>query len=223
MEPQGVRMHMDEKVLRNLSYGMYVVTTLNEDKYAGCIANAVMQVTSTPATLLTSINKENYTNLCIKRCHKFAISILSENTDPRIIGQFGFKSSKDVDKFSGVDYSLKGNLPIINNSCGYLICEVIDQVETSTHTLFIGKVTDTGDYNEEIPMTYRYYHTQLKGTSPKNAPTYIEEKKEEKRNSDHLKRWKCKVCGYIYEGESLPNDFICPICGQPHTVFEEIK
>ncbi len=212
---------MDTKVLRNLSYGLYVITTLHREKYAGCIANSVMQVTSDPKTILISINKNNYTNQCIKDCHRFAISILSEKTDSSIIGEFGFKSSREVDKFSNIAYRLKNDLPVINNSCGYIICDVINIVETFTHTLFIGKIKDMGDYTNEPPMKYNYYHNKLKGTSPKNAPTYMEES-EEKNNKKNIKKWKCKVCGYIYEGEHLPDDFICPICGQPHTEFIEI-
>lgn len=213
---------MDIRVLRNLSYGMYVITTLNQEKYAGCIANSVIQVTSDPKTILVSVNKNNYTNKCIKECGRFAISILGENVDPTIIGNFGFKSSKNVDKFREIAYSIKNNLPVINNSCGYITCHVIQEVETSTHTLFVGEIKDMGEYTDDIPMTYSYYHKKLKGVSPKNAPTYIEEKKEKETASEHLKKYKCKVCGYIYEGKDLPNDFVCPICGQPHSVFEEI-
>lgn len=212
---------MDTKVLRNLSYGLYVITTLKEDKYAGCVANSVIQVTSDPKTILISINKDNYTNHCIKACKKFAISILSEKSDSTIIGTFGFKSSKEVDKFKNVEYSLKNELPIINNSCGYIVCDVINIIETSTHTLFIGEISDMGNYTEEVPMTYSYYHNKLKGSSSKNAPTYVKEI-EEKNNEKNTKKWKCKVCGYVYEGESVPEDFICPICGQPHTEFVEI-
>lgn len=212
---------MDTKVLRNLSYGLYVITTLKEDKYAGCIANSVIQVTSDPKKVLISINKDNYTNHCIKACEKFAISILSEKSDSTIIGAFGFNSSKEVDKFKNVEYSLKNGLPVIDNSCGYIVCDVINIIETSTHTLFIGEIIDMGNYTEKVPMTYSYYHNKLKGSSSKNAPTYVKEA-EEKSNEKNTKKWKCKVCGYVYEGESIPEDFICPICGQPHTEFVEI-
>lgn len=213
---------MDTKVLRNLSYGVYVVTTENKDTYAGCIANSVIQVTSDPKTILVSINKDNYTNSCIKVCKKFAISILSETVDPTTIGIFGFQSSRDVDKFKTVSFTVTRGVPIINNCCGYIICDVIDTVETSTHTLFIGEIKEMDGYQKENPMTYRYYHEVLKGTSPQNAPTYIEESQPQK-NDNAQKKYKCKVCGYVYEGENLPKDFICPICGQPHTEFIEIN
>ena len=212
---------MDNKVLRNLSYGVYVVTTKDNDKNVGCIANSVMQVTSSPSIVAISINHDNYTNKCIKENNTFAVSILKEDSNPNIIGEFGFKSSKDTNKFEGIDYKVEDNIPIINDSCGYFICKVINTVETSTHTLFLGEITNMDGFTNDNPMTYKYYHEKLKGTSPKNAPTYQEEviKKEEKST----KKWKCKICGYVYEGEKVPEDYICPICGQPHTEFYEVN
>lgn len=209
---------MDKKVLRNLSYGVYVVTSLDKDRKVGCIANSIMQITSDPITIAVSINHENYTNKCIKEQKKFAISILEENSNPKIIGTFGFKSSKNEDKFEEFAYHLE-KMPILEDSCGYLICNVVNEVETTTHTIFIAEVTSLGGYKNTQPMTYRYYHENLKGTSPKKAPTYIEENNERKSS----KKWKCKVCGYVYEGDNLKEDFICPICGVPHNMFEEIN
>ena len=212
---------MDNKVLRNLSYGVYVVTTKDNDKNVGCIANSVMQVTSSPSIVAISINHDNYTNKCIKENNTFAVSILKEDSNPNIIGEFGFKSSKDTNKFENIDYEIKNDMPIINDSCGYFICKVINTIETSTHTIFLGEIVKMDGFTNDNPMTYKYYHEKLKGTSPKNAPTYQEEiiKKEEKST----KKWKCKICGYVYEGEKVPEDYICPICGQPHTEFYEVN
>ena len=213
---------MDKKVLRNLSYGVYVVTSKDDDRNVGCIANSVMQVTSNPMTVAVSINHDNYTNSCIKKSGKLAISILKEDSDAKIIGEFGFKTSRDTDKFENISYSIVDDLAVINDFCGYLICEVIDKMETDTHTVFLAKITNAGGYNTNDPMTYKYYHEKLKGTSPKNAPTYQEEPKAEDVSLKKVQRWRCKVCGYIYEGEELPSDFICPICGQPASEFEKI-
>ena len=213
---------MDNKVLRNLSYGVYVVTTKDNLKNVGCIANSVMQITSSPSVIAVSINHDNYTNKCIKEKNTFAVSILKEDSNPNIIGEFGFKSSKDVNKFENIDYKIEEDMPVINDSCGYFICKVINAIETSTHTVFLGEIIKMDGYSDSNPMTYKYYHEKLKGTSPKNAPTYqetIEIKKEEK----NIKKWKCKICGYVYEGENVPLDYICPICGQPHTEFYEIN
>ncbi len=210
---------MDKKVFRNLSYGVYVVTSKSDDKKVGCIANSAMQVTSNNPTIAVSINHDNYTNKVIKETKKFGLSILKETTDPKIIGEFGFKSSKDTDKFENVSYEEMDGIPVISDSCGKMICKVIDMMETETHTVFLGEVIEADGYTNDNPMTYKYYHEKLKGTSPKNAPTYEEEKGVKQENVSKTKKWKCKICGYVYEGESVPEDFICPICGQPHTEF----
>lgn len=213
---------MDKKVLRNLSYGVYVVTSKDDDKNVGCIANSIMQVTSSPMTVAVSINHDNYTNSCIKKSKKLAISILKEDSDSKIIGEFGFKSSREADKFINTNYNVIDNLAVINDSCGYLICEVIDKMETDTHTVFLAKITNADGYTNDNPMTYKYYHEKLKGTSSKNAPTYQEEAKTEDESSKKKGKWRCKVCGYVYEGEELPPDFICPICAMPASEFEMI-
>ena len=179
-----------------------------------------MQITSSPSVIAVSINHDNYTNKCIKEKNTFAVSILKEDSNPNIIGEFGFKSSKDVNKFENIDYKLEDDMPIINDSCGYFICKVINTIETSTHTVFLGEIIKMDGYSNSNPMTYKYYHEKLKGTSPKNAPTYVEEKEQKEQNT---KKWKCKICGYVYEGEKVPLDYICPICGQPHTEFYEIN
>lgn len=166
---------MNKNVFRQLSYGVYVITTWKEGDPTGCIANSVMQITSSPATIAVSINHDNYTNHCIKEVEKFAVSILSEKSDPSLIGQFGFQSGKEVNKFEGVPYEVKGFLPVLKDGCGYITCKVIDKMETATHTVFLGEVTEGDIRNQEEPMTYGYYHKVVKGKSPKNAPTYIAE------------------------------------------------
>lgn len=214
---------MDRKVLRNLSYGVYVVTSKENERNVGCIANSIMQVTSNPSTIAVSINHDNYTNKVIKENKKFGVSILKETSDSKIIGTFGFKTSKDNDKFKDVNFKEEDGIPVITDSCGYMICNVIDVMETKTHTIFLGEVTNADDYSDENPMTYKYYHEKLKGSSPKNAPTYEEKQDDEKKLDKKTKKWKCKICGYVYEGDTVPEDFVCPICGQPHTEFYEIE
>ncbi len=214
---------MDKKVFRNLSYGVYVVTSKEKDKNVGCIANSAMQVTSSNPTIAVSINHDNYTNKVIKETKKFGLSILKETSNPNIIGEFGFKSSKNNDKFETIDYEEIEGIPVITDSCGKMVLEVIDMMETDTHTVFLGKVIEADGYTSDSPMTYKYYHEKLKGISPKNAPTYQEEKDTKEDNNPKTKKWKCKICGYVYEGDTVPKDFICPICGQPHTEFYLIE
>lgn len=215
---------MDINVYTKLSYGVYVISTWDNGRPTGCTANSAMQVTADPSTIAISINHDNYTNKCIAETGKFAISILSEESDPSIIGTFGFQSGKEINKFESVKYSVEDQLPVVSDACGYLVCEVIDKMETATHTVFLGSVTGGEILKDKDPMTYAYYHKVVKGKSPKNAPTYIPEEpaQEVKAEEKKLRRFKCDVCGYIYEGESLPEDYQCPICGVGPDKFTEI-
>lgn len=164
---------MNRNVFHKLSYGVYVVSTWDNGRPTGCTANSAMQITSSPATIAVSINHDNHTNQCIKDTGRFAISILAEDTLPSIIGTFGFQSGRDVDKFSQVKYSVEDYLPVVTDSCGYIACQVIDQMETATHTVFLGEVKGAETFGEREAMTYSYYHKVIKGKSPKNAPTYL--------------------------------------------------
>ena len=166
---------MNKNAFRQLSYGVYVISTWDEGRPTGCTANSAMQITSDPATIAVSINHDNYTNKCIQESGRFAISILGENSNPGIIGTFGFKSGRDNIKFDEVQSVIKGFLPVVADACAYIACEVIDKMETETHTVFLGKVTDADVLKADDPMTYAYYHNVIKGKSPKAAPTYIEE------------------------------------------------
>ena len=201
----------------NLSYGVYIVSTVDGQRPTGCVANSVMQITSEPATVAVSMNHNNYTNSCIQESGMFAVSILTEETNPGLIGTFGFQSGKDNNKFDGISYQEVEGMPIVNDACGYLVCKVIDKMETSTHTVFLGEVVAADNLKKEPAMTYSYYHKVVKGKSPKNAPTYIPE--EEKK----VGKWVCGICGYEYDGkvpfEELPDDFVCPLCKQPKSVF----
>ncbi|HJB90737.1 MAG TPA: flavin reductase [Candidatus Eisenbergiella merdigallinarum] len=209
---------MNPNAFRKLSYGVYVISSWDEGRPTGCTANSVMQITSEPATVAVSINHDNYTNGCISRSGRFAVSVLSETSDPSIIGTFGFQSGKTVNKFDSVEYEQKANLPVVKDSCAWIVCEVIDRMETATHTVFLGKVVDADEQGAGEPMTYAYYHKVIRGKSPKNAPTYLPE--EEKAQEA---RWVCSVCGYVYDGETpfeqLPDSFVCPVCRQPKSAF----
>ncbi|MBO6271910.1 flavin reductase [bacterium] len=163
---------MNKEVLRALSYGVYAVSTKDGERDAGCIANSIMQVTYD--TVAVSMNHNNFTHECMTKNKKFAISILGEDADQNTIAFLGFMSGRDREKFDKIECLEKDGLKIIKNSVGYLICDIIDKLETETHTIFIGKILD-GDYvdSSKTPMTYAYYHKVKKGNSPKNAPTYL--------------------------------------------------
>ena len=194
---------MNNNILKNLSYGVYVVSTVDNGKPTGCIANSAMQVTHD--TIAVSINHDNYTNKCIKDSKKFALSILGVDVSDKIIPVFGFTSGRDTEKFKDIAIKEIDGLDIIADSTGYIICDVINQMETDTHTIFLGKIVDGDLLNDQIPMTYAYYHNVKKGKSPKTAPTYIEENLQ---NNTKL-AYKCIICGYIYEGYNKRTWFLC--------------
>ncbi len=227
---------MDTRIFRSMSYGVYVAGTMDGDRPTGCIVNSIMQITSTPATIAVSVNHDNYTNSCIAKSGLFSFSILAEDSDPGLIGGFGFCSGKEVDKFAKVDYEMAAGCPVVKDSCGYVVCRVINTMETSTHTVFLGEVIDGAVYEgNRKPMTYAYYHQVVKGKSPKNAPTYLPEENPESeklacetetaapKEEAAPTRWKCQLCGYTHEAEELPADFKCPWCGQGADMFAKVQ
>ena len=212
---------IDNNVFRDVSYGMYLVSTKNETP-SGCIINTLVQITSTNPLIAISLNKNNATHNEIVKSKRFAVSILSEETNQEVIKTFGYFSSKDINKFDKVKYEEKDNLPVVlEDISSYLICKVENIIDCETHDIFIGRVELTEKVSNKIPMTYKYYHENRKGTSPKNAPTFIEEKKKD--------AYRCTVCGYIYDNEKeeipfeeLPDDWVCPRCGVGKELFEKI-
>ncbi len=209
---------MNKSAFYKLSYGVYAITAQDGNRPVGCIANSAMQITSNPPSIAISINKDNFTHSVIQKNKCFAISVLSEQTDPAIIGTFGFQSSRDADKFTATAYEVQNNLPVLQDICAWFTVQVTQQMDAGTHTVFLGTVTDCDVHSDATPMTYAYYHAVLKGKSPKTAPTYVEESAQPAAQSKN--RYVCTICGYIYEGESLPDDFICPICKQPASAFK---
>jgi len=168
---------MNPKVLHKISYGLYAIATRKGDKINGQIANTVFQITSKPATLAVSINKENYTHEFIKESPSYVVNVLDRETGMVFIGRFGFKCGRDIDKFEGIKYrlSLLGNPILEENSIAFLEVRVEKEVDVGTHTIFIGEVVDADTVSDGEPMTYAYYHMVKKGRAPKAAPTYIEE------------------------------------------------
>ena len=173
---------MNLKALYNLGYGLYVVCSRKGDKFNGQIANTVIQVTSEPPAVAVCINKTNLTHEFIEESRVFTASVLSQDTPLSFIGNFGFKSGRDTDKLEGINYITgETQAPIVtDNSLAYLEVRVTQEVDVGTHTIFIGELVGADILKEGEPMTYAYYHQVKRGTTPRTAPSYIEEKKEEK-------------------------------------------
>ncbi len=227
---------MNFKALHKLGYGLYVVSSRKSDRLNGQIANTVFQVTSEPPTIAVSINKNNLTHEFIKESKALAVSILSQGTPLSFIGRFGFKSGRDIDKFEGINYKIgETQAPVvIDNALAYLEARIAQEVDVGTHTIFIGELIGADVMKEGEPMTYAYYHQVKRGTTPKTAPSYIEEKREV---TPKMAKYKCTVCGYIYDPglgdpdggiksetpfEQIPDDWVCPVCGASKDQFEKI-
>lgn len=228
---------MNLRALQKLSYGLYVVTSKKGDKLNGQIANTVFQITSEPPTIAVSINKSNLTWDFIRDSGVFAVSVLCQDTPLSFIGNFGFKSGRDIDKLDGVNYNIgRTEAPVvIDNAVSYLEAKVTGEMDVGTHTIFVGEVVDAEILSEKACMTYDYYHQVKRGVTPKTAPSYIEENKEV---SAKMTKYKCSVCGWIYDPEigdqqggmapgtpfeKLPDDWVCPVCGAAKSDFEKIE
>ena len=199
---------MDNSVMFKISYGLYVLTARDDEKANGCIINTLQQVTATPNKVTIAINKTNLTHDMIMNTGKFKVSILSEKASFDILRHFGFQSGRDVNKFDGYPAEISSNgIPYITNGANsYLSGEVISHSDLGTHTMFIADVTDGEVFSDDNSVTYDYYHKHIK-ESPK---------KESKKG------WVCKICGYVYEGDPLPEDFICPVCKHGAADFERL-
>ena len=165
---------MDTKALHQISYGMYIIGSRKGDSINGQTCNTVIQVSSEPPIISACINKGNLTHDFIDNSGVFAVSILSQDTPLSLIGRFGFKSGREVDKFEGMDYKLgETKAPIVlDNTLAYLEAKVINSVDVGTHTIFIGELVGSEAIQEGEPMTYAYYHQVKRGTTPKTAPSY---------------------------------------------------
>ena len=228
---------MNVKALHKLSYGLYVVTSRKGARLNGQIANTVFQTTSEPPTVAVSINKNNLTWEFIEDSKVFAVSVLCQDTPLSFIGHFGFKSGRDTDKLDGIGYRIgQTKAPVvIENAVSYLEAAVTKEMDVGTHTVFVGEIIDADILNEKTCMTYDYYHQVKRGTTPKAAPSYVEDKEEAVAK---MAKYKCSVCGWIYDPElgdqeggisaetpfeRLPDDWVCPMCGADKSDFERIE
>lgn len=163
---------MDLNVLHNLSYGVFIVGAFKDGRAVGCTINTCFQITSQGPLIAVSLNKNNFTLEAIRETGRFSVSILSQDTDPMVIGRFGFFSSRDTDKYDGFGYDVVDYVPCVRGSfAGRLILETVETVDCGTHMLVLARLTNTIE-GSGTPMTYAYYHNVIKGTEPPSAPLY---------------------------------------------------
>lgn len=196
----------------NLSYGLFVLTACADGRDSGCIINTAGQVTSSPNRISITVNKDNFTHDLVRDSGRFNISILSEKANFDIFKHFGFQSGRDVDKFEGYQAcrrSENGLYYITEGTNAYISATVEQAIDLGSHTMFIASVDDMDVISSDPSATYAYYQSSIKP-------------KPEQIASQGKTVWRCTVCGYIYEGEELPADFICPLCKHPASDFEKV-
>lgn len=206
---------MNNKVMFNIGYGLYVVTAKKGDKDNGCIINTTIQVTTTPNRISVTVNKNNLTHDMIKETGEFNVSILTTGSKFETYKHFGFQSGRDVDKFKDYDKAKRaenGIYYITEETNGYISGKVVESVDLGTHTMFIADVTAGEVLSSEPSVTYSYYHENIK---PKPQA-------EEAPSENGKKKYRCVICGYVYEGDELPEDYVCPICKHGAADFELI-
>ncbi len=227
---------MKLKAFHKLSYGLYIIASEHEGMKSGYIANTAFQVTSTPSQVAISAHKNNGTTEVILKSGVFSISVLKKEVDTSIIGEFGFMSGNDFDKFRNVDHDVQSTgAPIVTSqSVAWFDCKVAKHVDLGTHILIIGEVVGSDILSDEEPLTYSYYREKYKMLSPKNSPTYIEKSLLEEEE-DSIKEQKeepakeeiepsaedkhiCTICGFVYDPEEGD-----PTAGiEPGTPFEDL-
>ncbi len=166
---------MNSEALYKISYGLYIVTSIKNGKFNGQIANTVFQVSSSPNLIAVCLNKENFTNECVRDSGAFSVSVLAKDTPMQFIGRFGFRSGREFDKFEGVNFKIgKSGMPVVlDNTVAYIEAKVVSNMDVGTHTLFVGEVVDAELVEDKEVMTYDYYHQIKKGKTPKTATVYI--------------------------------------------------
>ena len=203
---------IDNKAMFKLSYGLFVLSARDGDGDNACIVNTVQQVTDSPKRISVAVNKNNKTHGMIADTGIFNVSVISTDADFSIFKRFGFSSGRDTNKFSDFHSYVRsenGLIAVAGYTNAYISAKVISSVDCGTHTLFIAEVTEAKVLSDAQSVTYEYYFANIK---PK--PVQKEEKK---------KGWVCKICGYVYEGDPLPEDFVCPWCKHGTEVFEPLK
>lgn len=206
---------MDSKALYSISYGVFILGSHDDKKINACVTNTCMQVSANPARLAITVINQNYTCQQIKACGTFALSVLDKSVTFDTIECFGFQSGHKVDKFDGFEHALdsNGNPYLKSQACALFSCKVISSQDLGSHTLFIAEIEDSKVLSDKAPLTYADYHKDVK---PKAGTA------DAANTGKKIIGWRCKICGYEYQGAELPADFECPICGHPAEDFEPI-
>ena len=197
---------MDQKALWKMTYGLYLLTAQEAGRDNGCIINTAVQVAENPVRISVSVIKGGCTHDMVTRTGRFALSCLTVDAPFSLYQHFGMRSGREADKFAGrtdVARTAGGLLYLTENACAYLACRVVGSVDLGTHTLFIGEAEEGEVISDRPACSYAYYQSDVK------------------RRPEPLKKrgWICSVCGYVYEGDEVPEDFVCPLCRHGREAF----
>ncbi len=204
---------MNPNAMFQISYGLYVLTSKDGERDSGCITNTVMQVTAEPTQVAFAINKSNFTHDLVAASREFSASVISEEANFSLFQRFGFQSGRNTDKFDGFAafrHAPNGTAIIEEGTNAYLSGSVEKQIDLGTHSLFVARVTDMDILTKTPSATYNFYQAHIKPrpAAPKHPKGTV--------------LWRCKVCGYEVVADTLPDDFVCPVCKHPASDFERI-
>lgn len=204
---------MNDKAMFKLTYGLFVISTKVGEKDNACIINTAIQAASDPNQMSVSLNKSDYTHDMILDAGEFNVSVISKDASFDLFQRFGFQSGRDVDKYAGYNgfsRAANGITYVTEGTNTFFSVKVKQTVDLGSHTMFIGEIVDMDVLTDTESATYTYYHTNIKP------------KPQESAEKTGKVVWRCMICGYEYEGEELPADFVCPICKHPASDFERI-
>lgn len=215
---------MDQTALFTITYGVYLLGTKSEEKENACVINTLNQLTQDPMRVSITVLKSNLTHDMIHTSNQFSVSVVSQYASLDLITRFGFQSGRNVDKFADFSYTTDtlGN-PVITQDCvATLSCKVTQAIDLETHTLFIADVVEATNLAAEPPMTYAYYRELKMGKVTQQRP----QAEAPTPTAEAQTTYQCSICHYVYDGdvpfESLPDDYVCPLCNQPKSVFKKL-
>ena len=206
---------LDLKAFQKITYGVYLVSSRCGDISSGCVVNTLTQVTTSPAQVTIAINKQNYTTEIIRKSGRFTAVVLSQSAMMELIGRFGFHCSRDTEKFESFRTRVdESGVPFVcEQASARFSCKVVSSMDAGTHIIFLGEVEAAEVLDSTGPMSYAYYHQIKTGVTPPRASVY---------QPEPAKGYRCRICGYVLDSDTVPDDFVCPICGRGKEHLEKI-
>ena len=215
---------MDLDALYKLTHGLYVLGARDGDRMVGSLVDAVMQVANKPLVIALSCTNTSYTKKCIDETKEFSLSVICKAIDPFVVANFGYQTSKHINKWDNVDCFVKDNLPYLKDNLANFKCKVLSSEVFESNVLYLAEVVEALDSRDAQPLTYLDYRSYFKDDVIKSFENYKKEKKGNVMSDTEEKKWVCTVCGYVYDGdvkfEDLPEDWLCPLCAVDKSFFE---